>query len=388
MIVQYAGDYLEAYERQRATGTESYFGHGYVLSQLAAFRAALGEVAVLCCLSGRDYVETLPDGVVVMGMNANPHWHARAISRRIAEYDPTHLIVHGPMTQLIRAGITDGRRVACIFADSFCIGALRRWVKYGRLAHVLNRPEVEWVANHGANACRSLVDLGVAPGKILPWDWPHPHDPKENPPKIGPQDGVPTLVYVGSIHRSKGVGDAIDAVAELKARSRAVRLRIAGAGNVGEFAALARRRKVEDRVEFLGLIPNDRVVTVMREASVVLVPSRHRFPEGLPLTIYEALRSRTPIVASDHPMFGGHLVDGQTALVHPAGDARQLADCVVRLLDDPALYSRLSAAAPGVWQGMQIPAKWGHLIVRWVSGGDVNARWFADHLIANYDPFQ
>jgi len=41
----------------------------------------------------------------------------------------------------------------------------------------------------------------------------------------------------------------------------------------------------------------------MRSADAIVIPSRHEYPEGLPLTIYEALAARTPIVASDHQCF-------------------------------------------------------------------------------------
>ena len=40
----------------------------------------------------------------------------------------------------------------------------------------------------------------------------------------------------------------------------------------------------------------------MSAHDIVIVPSRHDYPEGLPMTIYEALAMRTPLVVSDHPM--------------------------------------------------------------------------------------
>jgi glycosyltransferase involved in cell wall biosynthesis len=73
--------------------------------------------------------------------------------------------------------------------------------------------------------------------------------------------------------------------------------------------------------------------------------SPERYEERLPNGITEALGARTPIIASDHPMFAGHLVDGETGMVFPARQPRAMADKIDRLLGDPALYARLSCNA-------------------------------------------
>ena len=68
------------------------------------------------------------------------------------------------------------------------------------------------------------------------------------------------------------------------------------------FAALAKTLHVDDRVGFSGLLGHDAVLAHMRDAAVVVVPSHHDYAEGFPMTIYETLCSRTPLVASDHPV--------------------------------------------------------------------------------------
>jgi hypothetical protein len=107
-------------------------------------------------------------------------------------------------------------------------------------------------------------------------------------------------------------------------------------------------------VEFCGQAPNSAVCDAMRQADVVLVPSRHSYAEGLPLTIYEALRARTPIVASDHPMFAGILVDDASAKVFRAGDVQALAAALRSLMADRDLYECLSRNAQDCWEQIQI----------------------------------
>ena len=78
---------------------------------------------------------------------------------------------------------------------------------------------IRWVANHNINACKDLVRIGVSPSKVVPWDWPPIVRPEMYEPKTLPPAGtVCTLAFVGSISPSKGVDDAIEAVALLAAR--------------------------------------------------------------------------------------------------------------------------------------------------------------------------
>lgn len=378
MLVQYAGDYREAYYTLRDSGTESYYGHHYVLQQLEQMRERYGDVAILCSLSSRRYSELLPNGVTAIGAAAHPRWDFAYIRAIMADWRPTHLVVLGPLTRVIRWGLANGCRVACQMADSFEFNPAIRLLKFGRLAPLLNRSGVDLVSNHGVNACRSLARIGVEPRKLIPWDWPYSRAPGQFPARELERDGEPSLLYVGSIQAKKGVGDAVRAVARLRDLGVAGKLTVVGSGDVDRFGALARELGVVDRVHFAGRLPNTEVFDRMRTASAVLVPSRHESPEGLPLTIYEALCARTPIVASDHPMFAGHLVNRETAMVFRAGDADELADRVTTLLGDPALYARISRNSELAWDRIQNPTKWGDVLDHWLRDRDEDRQWLRD----------
>lgn len=385
LIVQYAGDYREARQRIMQDGSEIYYGHSYVLDQLNHLAARHGEAAFLCCLAPH-YVEKLEGGVTLMGAAAGRRKDIdpAPVIRMIEDYDPTHLIVHGPLNALLRHGLKRNRPLGCILADSFNMHPLDRWLRFGRLPGLLNDKRVSLVANHGVNSSRSLVKLGVEADKVIPWDYPQLRRPENWPVKAAPVEGKLSLLYVGSIGRKKGVGDVIDALALLKHRPEIV-LKIAGAGQREKFEARARTMGVADRVEFLGLVPNGRIMEMMHASAAVIVPSRHAFPEGLPLTLYEALASRTPVIASDHPMFSGHLEHGQSALVFPAGQPRALAERIETLLSDPALYARISQGAAQAWERMQIPVRWGEMVDRWVSDTEKDRAWLSGHTLA-HDP--
>lgn len=379
LIVQYAGDYREADRLRRATGQEVYYGHGYILDQLAALKAQYDAVGFLCALAPA-YWETLDNGVTVIGADANPDRDPAPVIALIERFAPTHLIVFGPMPPLIRWGLERRVRLGVIMADSFA-NLYYRWVRFRALPRLLNDPRITLVANHGANAARALAGIGVRPQKILAWDFPHHRTPEAQPSKHHTAGPPYTLLYVGSISAKKGVGDLVRAIALLKDRIE-VRLDVAGVGATDRFAALARRLGVADRVRFLGLVPNGSIPAMMHAADAVVVPSRHSFPEGLPLTLFEGLASRTPVIASDHPMFRGHLEDGESALIFTAAKPHALAEAIARLMTDPLLYARVSNGSARAWHRMQNPVKWGDMIDRWMRDTPEDRAWLAAHTLA------
>ncbi len=125
----------------------------------------------------------------------------------------------------------------------------------------------------------------------------------------------------------------------------------------------------------LGRLGGDEILERMAAADFVCIPSRPAYPEGLPLTIYEAMASGTPIVASDHPMFVGVVRDGDTGFVFPAGDPARLADVVRDAWDDPVGYERVSRNAAAAYATLGLSTLWADLLERWVRGIPDDLSW-------------
>lgn len=100
----------------------------------------------------------------------------------------------------------------------------------------------------------------------------------------------------------------------------------------------------------------------MRESDIVVVPSRHDYPEGLPNTLCEGLASRTPVVISDHPAFASRLTDRRDCLIFAAGNAAALAGRIAELADDQALYAALSLNAPKAYASLYFGIEWTRLV--------------------------
>jgi glycosyltransferase involved in cell wall biosynthesis len=154
----------------------------------------------------------------------------------------------------------------------------------------------------------------------------------------------PNEKIVGTVTRlmeSKGNRYLIEAASILARARNDVRVAVVGEGPLlAELEAQARSLGVQDRVSFLGFQRD--VATATAAFDVCVFPSLW---EGTPLTVFEAMAMRKPIVATSVDGLRDILRDSDNALVVPPRDASALARALERILDEPALASRLSERA-------------------------------------------
>jgi len=384
LMVQYAGDYREAVERFAEGKGETYYAQKYSVDAVAEIGKLMEEVTVICCLTTEPYNQVLANGVRAIGAGFQGKIQIKNLLRLIEEQNPTHLVMCTPIREVFQWAIRHKVKTIAILADSFSSEGLRDKIRNYLLTRTLNNNQIEWIGNHGINSCLSLQKIGVKPSKIIPWDWPSTITPDSFDAKTLPV-GKSTwnLVYIGSITEAKGIGDVLEAIAKLKAKNLSVNLKIAGKGEVAKFTKQAQKLQISDSVEFLGLLENNRIVHLMREADLVAIPSRHAYPEGVPMTIYEALCSRTPIIASDHPMFQNNLKHQENAMIFSASDSTDLAAQIEKLVSDSALYESISLAAPKAWKRLQNPVKWALMIKRWIDGSEESCQWLLEHALSS-----
>lgn len=107
-----------------------------------------------------------------------------------------------------------------------------------------------------------------------------------------------TLLYVGSLYPHKNVQLVLAALTELPEYT----LLIASARSVFQEKMKQRVKKLDlqDRVSFLGFVPDEELALLYQEVTAVVQPS---FSEGFGLTGIEAMSLGTPVLASDIPIF-------------------------------------------------------------------------------------
>ncbi|MFO6464587.1 glycosyltransferase family 4 protein [Jannaschia sp. KMU-145] len=164
------------------------------------------------------------------------------------------------------------------------------------------------------------------------------------PPRIARGDGEIRLLHVGRGVRTKGLRDAVRAMA----RVDDPRLRLISAGDgpeLPECRAEADRLGIADRVTFHGLIPRAEVETLYAEADIFVFPS---FREPAGNVVYEAMRWGLPMIVADAGGPGAFLGD-DAAIKVPVTDpdrfAGDIAAAIGRLAADPEARARLGQAA-------------------------------------------
>ncbi|MZF89312.1 glycosyltransferase family 4 protein [Streptomyces sp. SID5643] len=165
-----------------------------------------------------------------------------------------------------------------------------------------------------------------------------PDDPDRRRPKVRAELGAigrPLLMAVGSLERHRGYDVLLDAARAWRRLDPVPLVVIAGEGPLrGELQA-----RIEEEGLPVRLIGRREDITdLLAAADLALLPSRW---EARSVLAQEALHARVPLVATE---VGGipELV-GDAAELVPYGDAKALADAVVRLLGDRERRDLLAA---------------------------------------------
>ena len=173
-------------------------------------------------------------------------------------------------------------------------------------------------------------------------DRPSPFDLRA---EIGAATHEAVVLFAGRIEPRKGSALLCDLVPELLSR-RAVRFAVLGEDlfghGAGALAARCRERGVLGALHLLGRRPAADVRSAMRQADIVLLPSRW---ENAPYTVLEAMASGRPLVASRVGGVPEMVEDGREAILAPDGDRAAHLAAVERLIDDRELARSLGAAA-------------------------------------------
>ncbi len=171
---------------------------------------------------------------------------------------------------------------------------------------------------------KSFVERGVDPQKIRV--VPLCIQPTGIP---GPEDRGADfrVLFVGATTVAKGLGHLVDAFK--KARIDGSILQIVGQPS-NDLNTFLRRGSCQ-RVQYLGGAPYKKVLQLMREAHVLVLPS---LTEGSGLVVSEALSCGTPVIISDIFSESFHVKHEFNGLIVPVADTDALAAALIRVNED------------------------------------------------------
>jgi len=153
---------------------------------------------------------------------------------------------------------------------------------------------------------------------------------------------IPTIVFLGRLVSTKGVGVLLEAAKKLRDEKRSFELLVVGTGPEREsLEARTQEWQLSLQVHFLGGLSLDQVTVLLSKAAAVVVPSLGG--EVFGMVVAENMLRGLPVIASDLGAFVEVL--GCAGQTFRTGDAADLALHIGRILDDPELAQRLGEAA-------------------------------------------
>ena len=152
----------------------------------------------------------------------------------------------------------------------------------------------------------------------------------------------PLVLFLGAVTYDKGATHVVEAVRSLWTEGVAVDIAVAGTVTT-PFRAYFDRLPPQDRarVQVLGNISEDQKQSLLRQCTLLAMPSR---VDSFGLVYLEAWRYQKPVIGARAGGVPAVIDDGENGLLVSFGNAGALKTAVARLLKDAGLAQRLGQA--------------------------------------------
>lgn len=269
------------------------------------------------------------------------------LARELGQWRPDVLMSYGLRASLMARVAAWWRRVPVVVTGQRGIEDWKRW--YHVLLEKLTSPMVDLYIGNSKACCEMLRCRERIPSRkleVIPngisfrrssatseqWEYlQHRH-------KI-PKDAV-VVGSVGRLQPVKGHEVLIASACEVLRKYPNAFFVIVGQDHRdGELQEQVRRADIEERCCFPGY---SRDVSAWLEGMDIFVLPSHS--EGMPVAALEAMFMRLPVVATRVGGTPEVVLDGETGILVPPGDAHSMAMAICRLVEDVDLRSRLADA--------------------------------------------
>jgi glycosyltransferase involved in cell wall biosynthesis len=276
------------------------------------------------------HVQQLPDGELVPLIEArspvvfNVHNHVTCTSgwkyfRRAGEECDR---AHGPgcLANLAARGCAHSIDPRALPGRYRRTSAMVRGLREASVVVAHSRFVLEQLRGNGVDRT-ATVPLFVEPPAVAPTE----------PPGDGP------VLFSGRVTPAKGIEVFLRAVARSGARAE-----VCGDGwGARRARRLAARLGIAERVSFRGWLSREHLSDAYRRSRLVVVPSV--WPEPFGLVGIEAMAHGRPVIGTATGGIPEWLVDDETGLLVPPGDAAALAGAIEALLENPRRAALLGA---------------------------------------------
>jgi glycosyltransferase involved in cell wall biosynthesis len=187
---------------------------------------------------------------------------------------------------------------------------------------------------------------GVIPGRTVPVIWMGVEMDRFTPPEA-PKAAGGTIhaVTIARLNLVKGHRFFLEAMARAKDEGINIRYSIAGDGPYrAQLEKEIAQFGLEDRVDLLGAIPQDRVLALLREADLFALTSIGQ-GEAAPVAVMEAMACGVPVICSRIGGTADMINDDVDGFLTDQQDVTGIMTVLRRLAREDGLAARVSAAA-------------------------------------------
>jgi glycosyltransferase involved in cell wall biosynthesis len=156
----------------------------------------------------------------------------------------------------------------------------------------------------------------------------------------------PLILYVGVLSRRKGLDLIIKAAPLVLKNNPTAKFVFIGKGGFrSSLERLAVELGVNNSVSFLGAVEDDVLLSYYRKATTVVVPT---YFDTFPTAVLEAMAMEKPIITTSNSSTAEVFSDLDKSLIIRPGDYFQLADSIIKILNDRNLQIKIGGSTRSV----------------------------------------
>ena len=261
-------------------------------------------------------------------------------SKVIRNYRPVLLFAHFGWEGYFSLGLRRAYKIPLITRFyGYDVGILPRLALWQRRYHRLFT-EGDLFIVEGQNMKRSLIAMGCQSNKIVVHHLGIELDKLE----YRPRQSVPgklRVLMAATFKEKKGYEYALTALKEvtLELKNLDISIRIIGDGPLRDkLHALARELELSELIEWCGYKPPVFFYQALYEADLFLSPSVTASDGdtegGAPVALIEAGASGLPVISTIHADIPEVVINGQTGLLVPERDIKQIAQAIIHMAKD------------------------------------------------------
>jgi len=146
------------------------------------------------------------------------------------------------------------------------------------------------------------------------------------------------IIFIGRIHAQKGIYYLLKAFEEIKDKLSEFKLEIIGKGEK-EYETKLKEEFNDKRLIWRGFISDRKVIAEsLQSAYMICLPSLW---EGLPLTLFEALASSRPVIASNLDVFRTIVQNNKSAVLFEPENVKELENAILYLAKNKKIAKKI-----------------------------------------------